>query len=52
MKRDPHFVAFTISINIRVGKKAVSFTKNKFCFILNAINNSEDLLWQKKMFNM
>ena len=28
------------------------FTKNKFCFILNAINNSEDLLWQKKMFNM
>ena len=31
---------------------AVSFTKNKFCFILNAINNSEDLLWQKKMFNM
>ena len=36
----------------RVGKTAVSFTKNKFCFILNAINNSEDLLWQKKMFNM
>ena len=34
------------------GKTAVSFTKNKFCFILNAINNSEDLLWQKKMFNM
>ena len=45
------FVISAVSLKKRV-KTAVSFTKNKFCFILNAINNSEDLLWQKKMFNM